>query len=104
MRLSDLQVLQGIDSAEDPGGRLALRKIDFTRGGVGTLGRKEFSSKDEALRALENSKTRVSEIMSQARSMHLNQFKRSVGKTVKEDALLASMPKIRISAAKNHAM
>jgi len=53
MRLSDLQVLQGIDSVEDPGGRYALRKIDFTRRGVGTLGKKEFQSKDEALRALE---------------------------------------------------
>jgi len=36
--------------------------------------------------------------------MHLNQFKRSVGKTIKEDAIVASMPRIRISAAKNHSM
>ena len=69
-----------------------------------SCGRKEFTSKDEALKALEQSKTRVSEIMQQARSMHLNQFKRSVGKTVKEDAILASMPRIRISAAKNNNM
>ena len=36
--------------------------------------------------------------------MHLDKFKGSVGKTIKEDALLASMPRIRISAAKNHVM
>ena len=70
-KLSDLQVLQQIDSAEDPTGKFALRKIDFTRGGV-SCGRKEFTSKDDALKALEQSKTRVSGIMQQARSMHLN--------------------------------
>ena len=36
--------------------------------------------------------------------MHVNQFQRSVGRQIKDDALLASMPKIRVSAAKNHAM
>jgi len=35
-------------------------------------GRKEFSSKADALKALEISKTRVSEIMQQARSQHMN--------------------------------
>ena len=98
-----MAVLGAIDSSEDPTGKFALRKIDFSRGGM-SCGRKEFTSKDEALKALEQSKTRVSEIMQQARSMHLNQFKRSVGKTVKEDAILASMPRIRISAAKNNNM
>jgi len=61
-RLSDMQVLQEIDQAEDPKGRSAMRKIDFTRGGI-SVGRKEFLSKNEALKALEMSKTRVSEIM-----------------------------------------
>ena len=64
-------------------------------------GRKEFSSKADALKALEISKTRVSELMQQARSKHLNQFKKSVGKTIKEDHTVAAMPCIRISAAKN---
>lgn len=84
-------------------GRYALRKIDFTRSGI-SCGRKEFVSKDEAIKALELSKTRVSEIMQQARSIHVNQFKLSVGRTVRDDALIASMPRIRISAAKNHNM
>ena len=35
--------------------------------------------------------------------MHLNQFKKSVGKTIKEDHNIAAMPRIRISAAKNTA-
>ena len=61
--MGDLQVLGAIDSSEDPTGKFALRKIDFTRSGM-SCGRKEFGSKDEALRALEQSKTRVSEIMS----------------------------------------
>ena len=102
-RLNDLQVLQGIDSTEDPTGKFAMRKIDFTRSGI-SCGRKEFLSKDEAMKALEQSKTRVTEIMQQARTMQLNKFKGSVGKTIKEDAMLACMPRIRISAAKNHAM
>ena len=63
-------------------------------------GRKEFQNKAEALRALEFSKSRVSEMMSQARTSHLNEFKKSVGKTIKEDHNVAIMPKIRISAAK----
>lgn len=99
--MTDLQILSQIDYAEDPQGKYALRKIDFSRGGV-CCGRKEFSSKDEAMRALENSKTRVTEMMMLARNMHMNSFKRSVGKTIKEDAIVASMPRIRISAAKNN--
>lgn len=63
---------------------------------------KEFSCKNEATRALEQSKTRVSEIMQQARSMHLSSFKKSFGKIIKEDTILAAMPRIRISAAKSH--
>lgn len=51
-----------IDSAEDPQGKFALRKIDFSNGGM-QFGRKEFSSKADALKALEMSKTRVSELM-----------------------------------------
>jgi len=34
--------------------------------------------------------------------MHLNSFKKSVGKTVKADHFVAAMPRIRISAAKSH--
>ena len=76
-----------------------MRKIDFTSGGM-SCGRKEFSSKTDAMKALEQSKTRVSEIIDQARSQHLNSFKRSVGRTIKEDHIVAAMPRIRISAAK----
>ena len=78
-----------------------MTKIDFRSGGI-SLGNKEFGSKNEALKALEQSKTRVSEIMQQARSMHLNSFKKSFGKTIKEDTIVAAMPRIRISAAKSH--
>ena len=70
-RMTDLQILGQIDSQEDPQGQYALRKIDFTSGGM-NCGRKEFSSKADALKALEVSKTRVSELMQQARNMHLN--------------------------------
>lgn len=98
--MTDLQILGQIDSQEDPKGQYALRKIDFTSGGM-NCGRKEFSSKADALKALEISKTRVSDLMQQARSIHLNQFKKSVGKTIKEDHIIAAMPRIRISAAKN---
>ena len=65
-------------------------------------GRKEFQSKADALKALEISKTRVSELMDQARTVHMNSFKKSVGKIIKEDHIVATMPKIRISAAKSH--
>ena len=65
-----------------------------------SCGRKEFGSKNEAIRALEQSKTRVTEMMAHARNASLNQFRKSVGKTVKEDHIIASMPRIRISAAK----
>ena len=100
-KLTDLQILGMIDSNDDPQGQYALRKIDFTRGGM-NCGRKEFSSKADALKALEVSKTRVSELMNQARSIHLNQFKKSVGRQIKEDHQVAAMPRIRISAAKSH--
>ena len=52
-------------------GKFAMRKIDFSRSGI-SCGRKEYATKDEALRALEQSKNRVSEIMHQARSQHVN--------------------------------
>ena len=51
--------------------------------------------------ALEQSKSRVTEIMQKARDMHLNKFKNSVGRTIKEDHLVSVMPRIRISAAKS---
>ena len=66
-----------------------------------SCGRKEFGSKNDALKALEVSKSKVTEIMHKARNMSLNQFKKSVGRQVKEDHIVASMPRIRISAAKN---
>ncbi len=62
-----------------------------------SCGRKEFGSKVEAMRALQASKSKVTEMMHQARNMHLNQFKKSVGKTVKEDHIIAAMPRIRVS-------
>jgi len=65
------------------------------------VGRKEFSSKNDALKALEISKSRVTEIMQKARDMHFNSFKKSVGKTIKEDQMVSAMPRIRISAAKS---
>ena len=37
-----------------------------------SCGRKEFGSKIEAMRALEASKSKVTEMMHQARNMHLN--------------------------------
>ena len=61
-RLTDLQILGQIDSSEDPEGQFAMTKIDFRSGGI-SVGQKEFGSKTEALKALEQSKTRVSEIM-----------------------------------------
>ena len=66
-RLTDLQILQQIDSQEDPEGKQALRKIDFTSGGM-SCGRKEFANKTEAMKALEQSKYRVSEILDKARN------------------------------------
>ena len=66
-----------------------------------SCGRKEFANKTDALKALEASKSRVTEIMSRARNMQLNSFKKSVGKTIKEDHVIAAMPRIRISAAKS---
>lgn len=66
------------------------------------MGTKEFGSKNDALKALELSKTRVTEIMKQARSMHLTSFKKSFGKIIKEDTIVAAMPRIRISAARSH--
>ena len=79
-----------------------MSKIDFRHSGGVSVGGKEFVSKSDALKALEQSKTRVSEIMQQARSMHLNSFKKSFGKIIKEDTIVAAMPRIRISAAKSH--
>ena len=100
-RLTDLQILGQIDSQDDPEGKYAMTKIDFRSGGI-SVGHKEFGSKNDALKALEQSKARVGEIMQQARSMHLNSFKRSFGKIIKEDTIVAAMPRIRISAAKSH--
>ena len=77
-----------------------MRKIDFSSHSM-NCGRKEFVSKREALKALEKSKTRVTEMIQQARSMQLNSFKQSVGKIIKEDHIVASMPRIRISQAKS---
>ena len=67
-KLTDLQILQQIDQSEDPHGMQALRKIDFSTHGV-NVGRKEFSNKNDAIKALAMSKTRVSEIMAKARDM-----------------------------------
>lgn len=66
-----------------------------------SCGRKEFSSKTDAIRALEQSKSRVSELIHKARSQHVQHFKNAVGKVIKEDHLVSSMPRIRISAAKS---
>lgn len=99
-RMTDLQILSQIDSQEDPRGEYAIRKIDFTNGGM-SFGRKEFSSKTDAFKALEDSKIRVADMMAKARNQQLNSFKKSVGKTIKEDAIIAAMPRIRISAAKS---
>ena len=52
-KLTDLQVLQQIDTTQDPEGKYALRKIDFTNKSVCVGGRKEFGSKIDALKALE---------------------------------------------------
>ena len=62
-KMTDLQILSQIDSAEDPKGEYALRKIDFTNGGGMSFGRKEFSSKTDAFKALEDSKMRVADMM-----------------------------------------
>lgn len=41
-------------------------------------------------------------MMMRTRSIHMSSFKKSLGKIIKEDAIVASMPRIRISAAKNN--
>ena len=64
-------------------------------------GRKEFQSKKDAMKALELSKSKVSEIMQREREHCFNTFKKSVGKTIKEDHLVSTMPRIRISAARS---
>ena len=51
-----------IDAQEDPEGKHAMRKIDFSAHSM-NCGRKEFLSKREALKALEKSKSRVTEMM-----------------------------------------
>lgn len=51
-----------IDAQEDPEGRAAMRKIDFSAHSM-NCGRKEFVSKREALRALEKSKSKVTEMI-----------------------------------------
>ena len=78
----------------------AMKKINFHRGGM-AFTRKEFNSPMEAIKALEMSKSRVAELMQQARSNSLNQFKGAVGKVVREDHLVSTMPKIRVSAGKS---
>ena len=98
--LSDLNVLQNIDSQEDPMGRDAMKKINFQSGGM-AFTRKEYNSPKDALKALEVSKSRVAEVMEQARAHSLNQFKNAVGKVIKEDHLISTMPPIRVSAAKS---
>ena len=98
--LSDLNVLQNIDSSDDPLGREALKKINFNKGGM-AFTRKEYNSPSDAIKALEMSKSRVHEMMSQARNNHLHVFKDAVGKVIKEDHLVSTMPPIRVSAAKS---
>ena len=98
--LSDLNVLQNIDTQDDPLGREALKKINFNKGGM-AFTRKEYNSPKDAIKALELSKTRVADMMSQARNNHLNVFKDAVGKVIKEDHLVSTMPRIRVSAAKS---
>lgn len=64
-------------------------------------GRKEFQSKTDALKALELSKSKITEIMQKEKEQCFNSFKKSVGRTIKEDHLVSTMPRIRISAAKS---
>lgn len=98
--LSDLNVLQNIDSQDDPMGYEALKKINFHNKGM-AFTRKEYNSPKDAIMALEVSKSRVTEMMNQARAQHMNQFKNAVGKVIKEDHLVSTMPRIRVSAAKS---
>ena len=97
---SDLNVLQNIDSQDDPLGREAIKKINFSSGGM-AFTRKEYNSPKDALKALEVSKNRVAEMMEEARTNHLSQFKDAVGKVIKEDHLVSTMPRVRVSAAKS---
>ena len=78
----------------------ALKKINFHNKGM-AFTRKEFNSPKDAMKALEVSKSRVTDMMNQARQQHMNQFKSTIGKVIKEDHLVSAMPPIRVSAAKS---
>ena len=63
--------------------------------------RKEFATPRDAIRALHESKIKVTEMMHQARQQHVSQFKTAVGKVIKDDHMVSTMPRIRISAARS---
>lgn len=60
--LNDFQIIQNIDLEEDPTGEMALKKINFHNSGL-CCPRKEFATPREAIKALQQSKTKVTEMM-----------------------------------------
>ena len=69
--------------------------INFKSAGT-NFTRKEYNSPRDALKALEQSKSRVTEMMTQARHHSMNSFKQAVGKVIKEDYIVSSQPRVRV--------
>ena len=73
-RAAEFNMLNNHDWDEDPTGETALKRIDFTNAGF-YCPSKEYKSPNDASLKLEQSKTRIQELLKQARSNQVNQFR-----------------------------
>lgn len=69
------------DMEDDPQGIRALSKVDFTWAGI-HCSKKDYSSPSSAAIALEQSKARISDLLTEARSTQVHSFKRAMGQLV----------------------
>lgn len=67
----EFAMLLKIDNEDDPHGERALQMVDFTSSGL-YCPRKEFSDPKDAQRVLDESKTRISELLNNARHTQLH--------------------------------
>ena len=89
-----------LDEKEDPLGKIALKSVDFRQLGL-FFPNKEYGSAKEAQQSLENNRLMVSRLTDQARGRQVNEFKRVMGRSAKEDHDIQIMPYVRVNNSKS---
>jgi hypothetical protein len=92
----------GSDNEDDPNGMKKLQEVNFRWAGI-HCNKMDYSSPNAAAQALEQSKSRISDLLQEARNTQVHSFKQAMGQLIHEDTMVSNMPRIRITASKNNA-